>query len=58
MLKTNDFVLHLQLATFQFGNLGVIRGWMRERVQYFILKRLMPGLEFRKMNIWGHTGLL
>jgi hypothetical protein len=31
---------------------------MRERVQYFILKRLMPGLEFRKMNIWGHTGLL
>jgi len=58
MLKTNDFVFHLQFATLQLGNLGIVGGGMRERIGEFILKGLMPGLEFRKMNIWGHAGLL
>jgi hypothetical protein len=31
---------------------------MCERIRDFILKGSMLCLEFREMNIWGHTGLL
>lgn len=58
VLKASNLVLHLQLPTLQLGNFHVIRGGMRKRIPDFFLKGLMLGLEYLKMNIWGHAGLL
>src|SRR5262249_6550393 len=54
--QTREFVLHLQLAALQFGDLEVVDGRMRHRVGNFLLERLMLPFQFRKMRLDGHVG--
>jgi hypothetical protein len=49
-----DFVLHLQLATLQLGDLRIIRGRVSERIRDFLVERPMPCLEFNK-RLHGHV---
>jgi hypothetical protein len=48
-LHPGDLILHMQLATLKFGDLGIVARRMREGIGDLFLKVLMLGLEFDKV---------
>ena len=54
VLHPRDPILHLQLATLQLGDLGIVARPMRERISDLLLKGPMLGLEFDKVLLRGH----
>jgi len=55
-LKSRDFVLHQQLATFQFYDLEIVDRWMGLGFSNFGFQDPMPFFKFRKMRLYGHVG--
>jgi len=56
--QTHDFVLYVQFSSLQFYKLKVIGGGVDERVVDFLLERLVPFFEFRKMRYNRHVACL
>jgi hypothetical protein len=54
-LQTCDFVLHQQLATFQFHDLKIIDRWVGPCFVDFRLKGPVTSFQFRKMGFDGHV---
>jgi len=55
-LHPGDFILHLQLATLQLSDFGVVSRRMREGIGDRFLKLAMASLEFYKVLLNRHGG--
>jgi hypothetical protein len=53
-----NLVLYMQLAPFEFRNRKVIGGGVCQRFVDFLLERLVPFFEFRKMRFNRHVACL
>jgi hypothetical protein len=56
--QARDFVLYMQLASFQFCNLKVIYRRVGQRIADFLLERLMAPFKFRKVRFNRHVACL
>jgi hypothetical protein len=52
--KPRDLVLDVQFAPLQFHNFQTVRRRMGKRFADFLLERLVPSFEFRKMRLDRH----
>jgi hypothetical protein len=50
-----DFVLYLQFSPLEFHYFQVIDRWVSQAFVYFVFKRLMSFLQFRKVRLHRHA---
>src|SRR5215208_2786193 len=58
VFQAGDFVLHMQLAAFEFRDRRIVDRGMRDGVSEFGFERLVLLFQFRKMRLDGHRGSL
>jgi hypothetical protein len=56
VLEACDFVLHQQLATFQFNDPEIVDRRMSAGFGYFRFQGAMSSFQVRKMRFYGHIG--
>jgi hypothetical protein len=58
LLQAHDLVLHLQLAALKLGDPQIVGRWMGLGFVDFLLQRLVPSFELRKVRLNGHARFL
>jgi len=56
--QAGDLVLHMQLATLQVHDRGIVDRRMRHGISQFSLERFVLTLQFRKVRLHGHRASL